>query len=64
MIDINYEKILDEVSWRANTGVVDLTNESHLEILRKVLIEFGYDTKVVEGVTLNLKEQAKKKLEK
>ena len=61
MIEIDYNKILEEVSWRTNTGIIDLTNESHLEVLGQVLIEFGYDTKVVEGVTLSLREQAKKK---
>ena len=58
---IDYDKILEEVSWRINSGIVDFTNEAHIKTLKTVLIELGYDNNIADGVTFSLKETAKKK---
>lgn len=58
---VDYDKILKEVSWRTDTGIVDFTKEAHINTLRTVLVELGYDSNIADSVTFNLKETAKKK---
>lgn len=54
----NFEEILLELSYRVPTGIVDLTNEEHLDELVTILEDNGiYDSKVINA----LREKAKSK---
>ena len=46
MIDIN--KILEEVSYRLPSGIINLKNNQHLDEIRKVMRELGYDNKTID----------------
>ena len=54
----NFEEILLELSYRVPTGIVDLTNEEHLDELTTILEEKGiYNSKAINA----LREKAKSK---
>jgi hypothetical protein len=53
----NFEEILLELSYRVPTGIVDLTNEEHLDELVTILEERGiYNSQAING----LREKTKK----
>ena len=47
----NFEEILLELSYRVPTGIVDLTNEQHLDELVTILEEKGiYNSKAINAL--------------
>ena len=51
---IDYDKILEEVSWRVKSGKPDLTNPEHLSVLLEVMNEFGIEETLARSVIKNL----------
>ena len=56
---MNIDKILEEVSWRTSSGIVDLKNHSHMEILKEVLSELGASSEVSQEVINSLNKEKK-----
>tara|TARA_R110000764_G_scaffold61066_1_gene130508 strand:+ start:2953 stop:4836 length:1884 start_codon:yes stop_codon:yes gene_type:complete len=56
---MNFNKILNELCWRLDTGIPDLTNPDHQEKLKNVLQMHGYSALVITEVLSNLNEADK-----
>ena len=53
---MNFNRLVSEWAWRVNDGMPDPKNRTHVELLRQVLIESGYDEDFVLEYTKNLFE--------
>jgi len=53
---MNFNRLVSEWAWRVNNGMPDPKNRTHVELLRQVLIESGYDKDWVLEYTQNLFE--------
>jgi ASC-1-like (ASCH) protein len=56
---MNFNKILNELCWRLDTGIPDLTNPVHQEKLKDVLLMHGHSDLVIAEVIANLNEADK-----
>jgi hypothetical protein len=56
---MNFNRLVSEWAWRVNDGMPDPQNRTHIELLRQVLIESGYDEAFVLEYTQNLTEEEK-----
>lgn len=56
---MNFNKILNELCWRLDTGIPDLTNSAHQEKLKEVLQMHGHSDLVIAEVISNLNEADK-----
>jgi hypothetical protein len=55
MNTINFDDILREMSWRLETGIVDLTQPESINILRQIMIEMEYDRNFIDEYIFELK---------
>ena len=53
---MNFNRLVSEWAWRVNDGMPDPQNRTHVELLRQVLIESGYEEDWVLEYTQNLFE--------
>ena len=53
---MNFNRLVSESAWRVNDGMPDPQNRTHIEVLRQVLIESGYEEDWVLEYTQNLFE--------
>ena len=53
---MNFNRLVSEWAWRVNNGMPDPKNRTHVELLRQVLIESGFDEAFVLEYTQNLLE--------
>jgi len=53
---MNFSRLVKEWAWRVNDGMPDPKNRTHVEFLRDVLRESGYDESFIQEYTQNLAE--------
>ena len=56
---MNFNRLVSEWAWRVNDGCPDPKNRTHVEFLRDVLRESGYDEDFIQEYTKNLTETKK-----
>ena len=54
---MNFNRLVSEWAWRVNDGCPDPKNRTHVEFLRDVLRESGYDEDFIQEYTKNLTEK-------
>ena len=58
-----FEKILTELSYRVKEGIPDLTNETHVAILKQILLEeTDYNYSLVDEILNNINKKELKKV--
>lgn len=57
---MDFDKILKEVSWRLETGIIDFNNSKTYDVFRIVLKEMDYDINFIDEYLYELKSVVKK----
>lgn len=60
MNELDFDKIIKEVSWKLPDGIVDFNNNKTYDALREVLKEMNYDSNFIDEYLYELKAVVEK----